>query len=54
MDIDRELQSCDQDRLKSKRVYNPPILKAEGRIDEITKATAGSKSVVGGGNEPMP
>jgi hypothetical protein len=51
MDIDREAQSCEEDRLKSKRVYNPPILKGEGRIDEITKATAGSNIDGEGGNE---
>jgi hypothetical protein len=54
MDNEKAAQCSEEDRPKSKRVYNPPILKGEGRIDEITKGISGSSTDGLGGHTPAP
>ena len=43
MENEPTVQSSDQEREKPRRVYNPPILKTEGQVDEITKGFGGSR-----------
>ena len=42
MEDKQTVQSSDQEQAKPKRAYNPPILKTEGQVDEITKGLGGS------------
>ena len=42
MENEPTVQSSDQEREKPRRVYSPPILKTEGKVDEITNGLVGS------------